>query len=147
MLGNSYMTDFAHLKSKRLPSATMTMYVNGEVPKLTGVFAGESNKRYFNEMLRRAEQLAKRKAKVSVEIIKEQRDRDRELFPKYVITGWSDVNDAEGKPVAFSQVECEGFLKALDDEQFDEVREYFKDVTNFREIMNPEIVAGNSQTA
>lgn len=147
MLGISYMADYGHLKSKRLPTATMTMYnVVGE-PKLTGVYAGEANKRYFNEMLRRAEQLAKRKAKVSVELIKEQRDRDRELFPKFVLTAWSDVTDVNGVVIAFSATECEAFLKALDDEQFDEVREFFKDVSNFREIMNPEIVAGNSQTA
>jgi hypothetical protein len=140
-------TDFGHLTSTKKSSAEYTFWdVVGE-PKLVVRHAGESNKPYFNEMLRRAEQLQKRKARVSAELIRDHRDRDRDLFPKFVVSGWKDVNDAAGKPVTFTKEDCEAFLRALDDDTFDALREFCKDASNFRETVTGDVTAGNSQTA
>lgn len=140
-------SDFGHLTPAKKATVEFTFWdVVGE-PKLIVRNAGESNKPYFNEMLRRAEQLQRRKAKVSAELVKEHRDRDRELFPKFVITGWKDVVDKNGAAVPFSQGDCQAFLGALDDDTFDMLREFCKDATNFREIMTGDLVSGNSATA
>lgn len=141
------MTDFTHLKPQRKDTAEYPFYeIQGE-PTLIVKHAGESNKPYFNEKLRQAEKLRQRRAKVSVELIRDNRERDRELFPKYVVIGWKNVVDAAGNPVMFSKDDCEAFLRALDDEMFDALREYCLDASNFREVLDGATTAGNSQTA
>lgn len=141
------MGDFSHLKAAKKTTVEFTFWgVVGE-PKLVVKPAGEPNKPYFNEMLRRAEQLQKSKAKVSVELVQQHRERDRDLFPKYVIIGWVDVKDKDGVAVPYTQADCRAFLDALDDDQFDQLRDFCKDLSNFREVMSGEIVAGNSPTA
>jgi len=141
-----HMADFGHLKNSKKDVVTYTFWgVVGE-PKLLVRHAGESNKPFFNEKLRRAEHLQKRKAKVNVELIRDNRERDRELFPKYIITGWEDVFDAKGVPVTFSKDDCKSFLDALDDDEFDGLREFCGDAVNFRDIADGASAAGNSPT-
>lgn len=141
------MADFTHLKTSKIDNVEFTFYAVVGEPTLLVKFAGESNKPYFNEMLKVAEKHRMRRAKLSLETIKTLRERDRELFPKYVVTGWRGVKDANGADVAFSREECEGFLRALDDDMFDDLRKFCDDPSNFREEINVEAAAGNSQTA
>lgn len=141
------MADFSNIKTNKRDQAEYTFWnIVGE-PTVFVKHAGENNKPYFNEVLRRAEHLQKRKAKVSPELIKDNRDRDRALFPQYVVTGWKDVKDAQGNVVNFSKEDCAAFLEALDDDEFDAFREFCKDGSNFRVIANGVSAAGNSQSA
>lgn len=148
------MANFANLQFKSKDTGRFTFYgielLDHKGSLVTPIFvvrnAGESNKPYFNEMLRRAEHLARRKAKVTVELIKDNRDRDRDLYPKHVIVGWENVVDADGKPVPFSQDDCRAFLASVPDDMFDELREFCREAVNFRETTDGAAAAGNSQT-
>lgn len=141
------MADFSHLSQKARDTADYVFYaVNGE-PILVVKFAGESNKPYFNEVLRRADHYRQRKTKVNVEVLRDNRDRDRSLYPKHVVTGWKNVVDRDGKPVTFTQTDCEAFLRALPDDEFDGLREFCRDAANFRDVADGGAIAGNSQTA
>jgi hypothetical protein len=139
-------SSFSHLKQGKLSSVTYTLWdVQGE-PKLEVKFAGETNKPYFNEVLKRAEHIQRAKRKIDAGLIAENRTRDRQSFPKYVIVGWKDVKDADGKEVSFTTEDCESFLNALDDDQFDGIREFAKDASNFREFVDKGNTPGNSQS-
>jgi hypothetical protein len=141
------MADFSHLKAVRLDTSELVLWgVVGE-PILVVRPAGESNKSYFNERLRAAERMRQRKAKINAELVKQARDLDRELFPKFIIVGWKNVVDANGAPVQFTRDECVAFLAAIDDDLFDTIREYCQDSSNFREVAEGVIAAGNSPTA
>lgn len=136
--------DFGQLQSKKVDTAEFTFWdIVGE-PKLVVRHAGESNKPYFNEMLRQADHVAKRKLKLSVELVQQNRNRDRELYPMHVVVGWKDVKDAAGKIVPYSKDDCAAFLRAIDDEQFDALREFCRDAANFRARADAEAAAGNS---
>lgn len=141
------MTDFGQLKVKKQDSQKYVFWnIVGE-PVLIVKHAGESNKDYFNEMLRRAEHVQKRRQKLSVELIRDNRNRDRELYPKFIVIGWEKVVDAKGDAVPFSMENCNAFLKAIDDDEFDGLREFCREAANFRVTGDPEGAAGNSPTA
>lgn len=117
-------------------------------PRLTVRFAGESNKPYFNEVLRRGEHLQRRKVKVSVDTIQGLRDRDRELYPKFVVMGWPVAPvDKAGSRAPFTVENCEAWLRAIPDEEFDELREFCRDPHQFRDVADGEAASGNSPTA
>lgn len=142
------MAEFGQLQGKKKDTAIYTFdNLSGE-PKFVVKYAGEANKPYFNEMLRRAEHQQKRKAKLNVALLEGNRDRDRELYPQFIIVGWQDVVDINKKPVAFSQEDLKGFMKVnVDDEEFDGLRAFCRDVSNFREVNDGEAAAGNSAPA
>jgi hypothetical protein len=139
-------------KNPKLETASCMLYsiegFEGRSPVLIGRPATERNKPYFNEQCRRSEHLIRRKARLSAELVADNRNRDRELYPKFVLTGWKDVIDADGKLVVYSQAECEAFLRnGLDDDIFDdEVRAFFSNEANFRQQIDGGAAAGNSQT-
>lgn len=138
--------DFGHIKSTKQDTAEYTFWnIVGE-PTVVVRQAGETNKPYFNEILRQAEHFQRRKAKISTELIKANRDRDRQLFPQHVVVGWKDVKDAQGNVVPFSREDCAAFLSALDDDEFDGLREFCKDASNFRAVADGASAAGNSQS-
>lgn len=145
------MPDFTQLKNKRKLTAEHCFYNLVGEPILIVQHAGESNKPYFNEMLKRGEHLRKRKAKISPELIATLRQTERELFPKFIVVGFGDrdgkptVVDKNGAPVPFSRENVEAFLKSVDDEEFDGLRETAGDIGNFKEVGDPVTVAGNSQ--
>ncbi len=137
--------DFGHLKPSRKDTSECVLYDYPKEPVLVVKFAGEGNPRYFNEMLRKADHAMRRKAKISEQMIRENRTKDRELFPKFVIVGWRNVFDVSGNEVPFSQENCVAFINgALDDVAFDLVREWAKDPSNFRDAADSNEIAGNS---
>ena len=114
------------------------------VINLTGRIAGEANPLYYNEVLKTAgttAKQAKRTGTITASQIQEARDRDIELFPKFVLTGWSYIDeqgseqigppDSNGTFVAFTPEACSGLLKALDNEVVDFVRQEFASTVNF----------------
>lgn len=128
--------DFSHLRKLSVDKAKTIEYEIVELegnPVLYGVFAGETNRGYYNELIKRSTRNARRfrAKKLSTKELKQHRDEDRELFPVHVLTGWSGVTDARGQPVEFSQSNCESFLDALPDWIFDDVRGFFSNPQSF----------------
>lgn len=140
------MADFGFVRQQAVSdgaTARFTLYgiqmPTGDNPVLVGRYAGEANRPYYNALLKRqakrvqATQAALRANAVTPEMIALNRDDDRELFPRFVLTGWENVCDAKGKPVAFSEENARDFLEALPNEDFDEVRGFFSNRSQFRQ--------------
>lgn len=134
------MADFGYLDGLKVTdsnTAELTIHSivlpNGKSPILVGRCAGQNNKPYFNVLLRTNSRRAKivKAQGVNASMLDENRDQDRELFPRHVITDWKDVVDSKGKPVAFSRENCEEFLQHLPDHIFDQVRDFFATPENF----------------
>lgn len=113
-------------------------------------FAGESNRPYFNAVLKRAAQRLRaaggRPARVvSAEAIAQNRAEDRELFPRYVCTGnWRGILDQEGNEVECTPEALREFCAKLPDWLFDRLREAAADPTNFAiEEVDADELAGN----
>lgn len=131
---------FEHLKALEVKDKTtefpLTM-LRG-CPKLIVKPATESNKPYFNEVLRRSAKSVRKAVQgnitVDVETLEKNREDDRSLFPKHVIVGWSGVLDSDGKEVEFSQSNCKEFLHALPDWIFDQIGIFCRKNSNFVDI-------------
>ena len=141
------MSDFDFLADQQVTqddTAEMTLYSarlpNGKHPKLFGRFAGEANQAYTNAILKRNHAKAKgmRARAPLANDLTENRNQDRELYPKHVIFGWEDVCDAEAVDQKFSPEKCKEFFLKLPDDMFDEVRNFFADPFNFRDQIDPE---------
>jgi hypothetical protein len=132
--------DFSFLKGLQVTPETTAEYrfsnillANGKNPVFIVRPATESNKPYFNAVLRRSGKNAKALSagQLDSEMIDEGRRDDRELFPKYIVTGWRDVVDSSGELVPFSKEECASFLQQLPDEEFSDLKQYCGNVRNF----------------
>jgi hypothetical protein len=140
--------DFSHLRvlEVRDKTAKCTLYhVKGE-PFLVVRPATEANKPYFNAVLKRTRKnvRAVQAGAISQAMIAENRDEDRELFPKHVIVDWGNVTDSAGEPVPFSPEACTQFIEALPDWLFDEVRNFAGNSANFAgEVIDATGKAGN----
>lgn len=140
------MADFSNLEVKDRDTVDYVAYdVVGE-PVFIVKRATEANKKYFNEMLRQQDFFQRRKMKVSAEMISAMREKDRELYPKFVITGWRGVKDAKtGVEVPFSVSDCAAYVKQLPRMAFDSMRDFCRDESNFSEnVPDAEIISGNS---
>lgn len=144
------MAKFDYLKEQQVSAdrtAEVDVYVrmpNGLQPTLIGRPATEINRAYFNAQLKLSAGQSRRirKKNVDVEMLAMLRRRDRELYPKHVITDWRGVVDSNGDPVAFSPEECADFLAVLPDYIFDEVRQFFSNNDNFvADLIPPEDAA------
>lgn len=140
--------DFSHLKNLDVKDKTAryTIHQIAGAPVLIMNPATEANKPYFNAVLKKSRRnvRALKAGAISQVMIAENREQDRELFPRCVVTGWEGVTDAKGKTVEFSRENCEAFLRALPDWIFDEVRNFAGDSINFTEDMpDVEVKAGN----
>ena len=134
------MGKFAHVKQSRLTqnsTADLTLYMidmgDGESPTLTLTPATEINKPYFNAVLKRSGKFARRvqTGKLNINTIRENRDEDRNLYPKFIVKGWSGVIDSDGTTVPFTVADCGDFLGAVDDWVFDEIRAFAGNPENF----------------
>jgi len=128
-------------------TAELTLYrVEGE-PVLILAPANEVNKPYFNELLRMSRKGRTRSAAslVNAAVIKENRDNDRELYPRFVIRGWRRVRGSDGKEVEATPENVRAFCDQLPDWLFDEVRTFAMEIENFiPSETTPEEVSGNS---
>lgn len=107
---------------------------DGSSPTLFCKPCTEANPPFYNEYLRVVTERRKagRKAKEATrDLVKAQRDEDRELIGKFGTSGWAHVVDASGNEVEFSQEESVAFLSALPDWLFDEYRHWAQNPANF----------------
>lgn len=128
---------FEHLKELEVKGKTaeFSLSMLRGCPKLIVRPATESNKPYFNEVLRRSVKTLRKAASgdisVSTETLEKNREDDRRLFPKYVIVDWKDIKDSQGKDVPFTQENCAEFLQALPDWIFDDIGIFCRKNSNF----------------
>ena len=130
---------FAHLKAYAIDQtseADCTLYqidVNGKSPTLRVRPATEANKPYFSALLKRNSKLAAQleAKKITPALIEETRDTDRELYAKFVVIGWHDMVQPDGKDIPFTPEDCVEFLEELPDWLFDLTREFCRENTNF----------------
>jgi hypothetical protein len=142
------MTDFSHLKNLDVKDKTARCPIHqiAGAPVLIMKPATEANKPYFNAVLKKSRRnvRALKAGAINQVMIAENREQDRELFPRFVVTGWENVSDAEGNAVEFNRDNCEAYLRALPDWIFDEVRNFAGDSVNFAgDMPDIETKAGN----
>lgn len=144
--------DFSHLKALEVTPDKTSRYtlhqitVNGKTPTLIVAPATEANKPYFNALLKRAGKSARqvRAGAVNAGLIEENREEDRDLYPKYIVKSWEDMPDGKtGEDVKFNLKDCEEFLAQLPDWLFDDVRNYCGNPANFAEVMDLQVSAKN----
>lgn len=112
-------TNFSHLTAYD-PKGRKAWYpvpIKG-APRLHMLHAGDSNHGYINGLANiNSSKGATRRAKATsgdaAGAMDASVDVDRELFPRYVITDWDGVVDADGNLVPFSADACREFLDAL----------------------------------
>lgn len=125
---------------------TLHDIVQDPSPVLILAPATGANKDYFNGLLRRSR---KNMTKITaqnfdISLIKANRNDDRVLYSKFVVKGWKHVKDTKGKDVPFTQESVLGFLQALPDWLFDEVRNFAGNARSFlTDVIEEEEVAKN----
>lgn len=100
---------------------------------LTLKHAGESNRRWRDAINRYNAKtgLARKTAQGRGDADSLALERDLELYPKHVITGWRHVADDDGADVPFTEQDCREFLQALPRWVFDEIRIFAVTAVNF----------------
>jgi hypothetical protein len=90
--------------------------------------ATEANRGYYNGLLRRAGNRARRAVRtdrVTVEDAELNRSEDRELYPRFVIVGWEGVlNRKTNEGIPFSADHCREFCAKLPAWLFDRLRTF-----------------------
>lgn len=148
--------NFKNLKGAEITAqstARFTFYNLAGEPWLLVRPAGETNRPYFNAVLKR--QSARRGVVarvITAEQLERNRNEDRELYAEFVWAGeaggWLD--DTTNAPVTMTRETVRELLQQLPADQFDELRVYCNQVQNFRPDMpsaeETQVVAGNSPT-
>jgi len=99
--------------------------------------AAECNKKYFNAVLRKQKATRRKLAagKIDTAMLKQNREEDRELFPKFVCTGkWGGWTDSDGKEIPFSIENAKDLFDQLPDYMFDDFRAECNILSNFVDI-------------
>ena len=145
------LPDFSHIMESGRTLQTRVFYVEGLPtgmrPGIEMRQANENNPRYFNnlmEVIRRGS--ARRRPKITAQLVKQNRKTDRRLLAEYCAVSWTGMTNAKGEEVPFSIENCKEFLLALSDENFDIFRDEVADPASFREESDPDDVeaqAGN----
>ena len=131
------MADFSQIKQQESIKSTAryTFYELEGEPWIDVKPATERNKPFFNSLLKRQRRGRRilRGGALTVDVIKRARDDDRELYSKYIATGWGNVVDVAGTAVDLSPDNCLAFLDAIPDESFDMLRDFAGDPQTFVE--------------
>ena len=115
--------------------------VKGE-PVLTLASATDANKPYYNAFLKRTRRTLAKGNEVTAETMAHNRNDDRALYPEFVLKGWKNVIDDEGKEVPFSKESAAEFIQMLPDWLFDDMRNHAISPANFLTI-DPQELSGN----
>jgi len=126
------LTNFSHFQElavKADNTAELTLHqvdIEGVSPTLIVGPATEANKPYFNALLKRSGRNARQvsSGKINAGMIEDNRDEDRQLYPKYVVKGWKDMTGADGNAVEFNTENCIDFLNSIPAWLFDDIRNF-----------------------
>lgn len=145
---------FGNLKGAEVNASATSKFVFYDLdgqPWVTVRHAGETNKPYFNAMLKAnaAAARGKRGQSITVDDVVRNRTRDRALYPDHVIVGpWGGWTDGDGKEIAFTPENSKDLALQLPNAQFDDLRAYCVADYNFRTDVvsaeDAEDTAGNS---
>lgn len=130
--------DFSNVRAQEVPrdrTATYTFYNLEGQPQLTVKPATEANPAYLRAMLKGSKDQVRRmkSGELSPEMLVENREKDRRLFPKHIVTGWpKSPLDAQGNAVPFSEEACTAFIAALPYDIFNGLRDFCSSIENFR---------------
>lgn len=133
------MSQFEHLQKMEVTTAKTVeypVYALGEKAVLHVLPATEANKKYFGKLLkttRRNAQMARAKGGMDAAMMKQSRKEDRALYPEYIIAGWDDIPDKDGKPVKFDKDSAKNLVDAMPDWMFDDLRNFCSTPQNFIE--------------
>ena len=146
--------DLSHLDKLQVKRGATADYELVEVPGnpiFTMVHAGESNRGYYNSIVTQSakQQRKTRSGHVDEDLVPENREHDRYLFPMFVIQGWDKKPpvDAQGKPLEFNHKNCSAYINRLPDYIFDPMRAFAAFAPNFIEsadIVEDAVGLGNS---
>ena len=123
---------------------------NGKIPSFIVVSASDVNKSYFSAFLKATSPKMRQaqSSKITMNFVEEVRAINKDLYSKYVIVGWKNVIDDEGRESQFSPTQCREFLNYLPDQMFDELTSFCSTYTNFIDDFpaadEMEQIAGNS---
>lgn len=74
------------------------------------------------------------KVRLSAEKVNQLRDQMRPLYASHILRGWGGIVDASGVEAPFTPENALSFLKALPDQEFDDLIEFCTDENNFRRM-------------
>lgn len=129
--------NFTNVSRQAVPSnrtASFVFYNLEGQPSLEVRPATEENPAYMRAILKGSKEQVRRlrSSDMTPEMLEENRRKDRRLFPRYIIVGWTNVLDADGNPVPFSEEACAEFVQALPRDMFNEIRDFASTIANFR---------------
>ena len=132
------MSKFSHLKQldvQREQTTEYPLYQLAGEPVLILAPATESNRGYFNSLLRKSRKNMRvvQSGKVNASVVKNNREEDKKLYAEHIIVGWKNMLDSSGNEIPFSKEDCADFLNELPDWLFDEIRTFASNVQNFIE--------------
>ncbi len=128
-----------------LPEAHVELFCE-DIPVLHLAHMGRSNKDWFNARMALgtssvakavAGKTGKAARKAADDIATKEATRldvDRDLIPAYVIKGWENLYDDEGKPVEFSTEEAGELIGQLPDDIVERMRMEAMNLENFRDM-------------
>lgn len=140
------MVDFSHLKKHAVQGdkpRKFTMVYGDESVTLHCLPAGESNKDFWNAVLRKVASAPSTSPAANDKTAAKNRIEDAKAFAKYCLVGWDEdpkdksqnpMLDAKGKVVPFSDEAAESFLLAVAEHAhyaFDELRTWIANERNF----------------
>lgn len=134
------MADFSYLNKLEVDKSTVALYEIDQLegsPSLVVSPATQANKPYFNALLKRMPK-KQRKKRLTAQDMENTRDDDRELYAKHIINDWDGIKNSEGALVVFNAENAAGFLMALPDWLFDDIRAFCSDPENFVDLPNEE---------
>lgn len=144
------MSKFSYLEVTKPKAGVTREYVmggisiNGANPVLIVSPATKANRKYWREILKIANQNRNsRKKTMNERDLDEISERDMDLYSRTVISGWKNVYDDKGKEVPFSESDCKDFLAAIPDSEFDDLRNYCGEISNFVDVVDVETIAKN----
>lgn len=97
--------------------------------------AGDMNKPYYNAVLKRSAKNRQRMLRGNLDeaAIARNRNEDKELYPIHVFSGtWGGWLNESGVEVPYSPDNAKALLGELPDDQFDELRAFCNEHSNFR---------------
>lgn len=115
--------------------------------KLTVVHAGSTTPEFLSAVLKKSKVAAHRlRARKDQQLTRADmeatRVEDAELFARYIVKGWENVQESNGSECEFTEENCLEFLKAIPLDMFDQFRQFCLNIENFRpthvDVMDPQ---------
>ena len=140
--------EFANLQGATITAqstAVFTFYDLPGEPWLRVKPGGDINRPYFAEVLASSSKQRRRlmKGKVDAEMLDQNRQLDRKLYPKHIdggdMGGWDQMLKGKRVPVNYSPAAFTSICEKLPADLFDELRGFCNEPANFRAEEEPGI--------